>query len=211
MRVVNSMSTKDKILAGALALFNAEGFAPTSALDVATALGLSPGHLYYHFRGKAEIAAALFALHEAEMGIILAAMEGAVAHKGADRRAVAQTYVHILLEEMEDHRFIYREFAGLMRAHAGLALGLTRLAQAQRKSLTGGLKGLVPTEALAATAQAIQLGLWALPGQLELIAGEADPRARAALGAGQLMGLIGLLAGPAGNDRPGKRGKKSKV
>jgi AcrR family transcriptional regulator len=212
MRVGTVMSTKDKILAGALALFNEEGFAPASALDVATALAISPGHLYYHFKGKAEIAAALFAQHEAEMAMILAAMPQAVADAGqGGAHAVAQTYLHILLEEMEDHRFLYREFVGLMRAHPALADGLTRLAQHQRKALGEAFSRLVPSAHLAAAAEAIQLGLWALPGQLELLAGEADPRARAALGAARLMGLVDLIAGPAIAGRPGKKGKKAKT
>ena len=48
-------ATKERILAGALRLFNAQGVGGISALDVATALGISPGHLYYHFKGKPEL------------------------------------------------------------------------------------------------------------------------------------------------------------
>ena len=40
------VSTKSRILETALDLFNAEGFGALSAVDVAAALGISPGHLY---------------------------------------------------------------------------------------------------------------------------------------------------------------------
>lgn len=207
MRVVAVMGTKDKILAGAQRVFNAEGFASSTALDIANALSMSPGHLYYHFKGKAEIAVALLAGHEAEMAIILSAMPGAVAEAGDQAMATAQTYLHILLEEMEDHRFLYREFTGLMRAHPVLAKGLTRIAQAQRSALAESLGALLPSAHVAAAAEAMQLGLWALPGQLELIAGEDDPRTRAANGAARLMGLLQLLAGPTEGGRSGKKRK----
>jgi AcrR family transcriptional regulator len=204
------MSTKERILRGALALFNAEGYGPASALDVATALEMSPGHLYYHFKGKGEIALALFAAHEAESALILEGAEEAFATANPPR-AVLETYLHILLEEMEDNRFLYREFATLARAHPALSAGYARLAKAQRNALTRALSRMVGPEKAPQAAQALHLGLWSLPGQLEFLGGELDPRARAAAGAGQLMGLLDMLAGPAPKDRPSKKSRKQKA
>ena len=39
------LSTKSRILEKALDLFNAEGVGALSAVDIASALGISPGHL----------------------------------------------------------------------------------------------------------------------------------------------------------------------
>ena len=43
----------------ALNLFNAEGEAKQTAVDIANALDMSPGNLYYHFKGKEPIIEAL--------------------------------------------------------------------------------------------------------------------------------------------------------
>jgi len=59
--------TKEKILATSLALFNHEGEAQVSAVDVASVIGISPGNLYYHYKGKDEIIAALFEDFDAEI------------------------------------------------------------------------------------------------------------------------------------------------
>ncbi|MGF1759830.1 TetR/AcrR family transcriptional regulator [Photobacterium sagamiensis] len=49
------MKTRDRILSVSLDLFNRDGIAQTSTLIIATEMGISPGNLYYHFRGKDEI------------------------------------------------------------------------------------------------------------------------------------------------------------
>jgi AcrR family transcriptional regulator len=52
---MKKMSTKEKILAKSLTLFGKYGFAETSVRDIAKAVGLQPGALYNHFKGKDEI------------------------------------------------------------------------------------------------------------------------------------------------------------
>ncbi|MFB1078463.1 TetR/AcrR family transcriptional regulator [Photobacterium damselae subsp. damselae] len=49
------MKTRDRILAVSLDLFNRHGVSQVSTLIIATEMGISPGNLYYHFRGKEEI------------------------------------------------------------------------------------------------------------------------------------------------------------
>lgn len=49
------MKTRDRILSVSLDLFNREGIAKISTLIIATEMGISPGNLYYHYRGKDEI------------------------------------------------------------------------------------------------------------------------------------------------------------
>ncbi len=51
----SSVSTKDKILNTALKLFNEKGEASVTTANIAEALGISEGNLWYHFRTKREI------------------------------------------------------------------------------------------------------------------------------------------------------------
>jgi len=56
---MKKMRTKEKILAKSLTLFSKSGFAETSVRDIAKAVGIQPGALYNHFKGKEEILQAL--------------------------------------------------------------------------------------------------------------------------------------------------------
>lgn len=95
--------TKQKILATALGLFNNEGEAQVSSVDIASVMGISPGNLYYHYKGKAEIITALFEDFEVEIRQVLSAPL-------KDPVALADNwvYLYIIFEEIFDFRFFYR-------------------------------------------------------------------------------------------------------
>jgi AcrR family transcriptional regulator len=59
--VTGRSKTKEKILRTALGLFNNEGESQVSSVDIASVMGISPGNLYYHYKGKDEIIVELFA------------------------------------------------------------------------------------------------------------------------------------------------------
>ena len=60
------MSTKDRILSKSLELFNEGGARNIGTTHIGDALGMSPGNLYYHYRNREEIVAALFDRMEPE-------------------------------------------------------------------------------------------------------------------------------------------------
>jgi len=54
------VKTRDRILKAALTLFNERGEAHVSLAQIAGRLGISEGNLWYHFRTKRDLVAALF-------------------------------------------------------------------------------------------------------------------------------------------------------
>ena len=54
------ITTVDRILDASLKLFNEQGFHRVPALRIAETMGISAGHLAYHFKNKSELLLALF-------------------------------------------------------------------------------------------------------------------------------------------------------
>jgi AcrR family transcriptional regulator len=145
------VKTRDRILETARELFNAEGVGTLSAVDVASALGISAGHLYYHFKGKPQILAELMAAHAAEVELVLEAMrEACVRDAGLE---TLWTHVHILVEESWDARFFYREPALAMENEAAAACA-RRIMAAQQSALDDCLEALADAGAIKAGPEA---------------------------------------------------------
>ncbi|MEO0981316.1 MAG: TetR/AcrR family transcriptional regulator [Pseudomonadota bacterium] len=129
------MDTKTRILKASLALFNEEGEDNQAAIDIANALEISPGNLYYHFKGKDAIIHALFDEFEEELRIVLA---------GAERLSGSPedlwVYLHILADEIWDFRFFYLNLVSLLRRYPDLARRFRRLTEAKRGALSEALQ-----------------------------------------------------------------------
>jgi AcrR family transcriptional regulator len=195
-----ALSTKDKILAIALDLFNAEGVGALSAVDIASAMGISPGHLYYHFKGKAEILSALVAAYQEEVELVLEAAMGACQGDGATLETL-WTHVHILAEEAWDARFLYREAGALALRDPDLAARLRRIAAAEREALRVMLTALNAAGAINASPATLDglsrlmttgIGFHAI--ELELEGDPGPPRERVARAAAQIMLLPAGIA-----------------
>lgn len=195
-----AQGTKDRILETALALFNAEGVGALSAMDIATALGISPGHLYYHFKGKAEILAALVAAYQSEVDLVLETALDACRGDGATLETL-WTHVHILAEEAWDARFLYREAGALAMLDHDLAARIRRIAVSERDALKTMLNALSRAGVIVASREAIDglsrlmitgIGFHAI--ELELEGDPGPPRERVARAAAQIMLLPAGLA-----------------
>ena len=96
-------STRDRILATSLALFNDEGLASVSTRRMAAELGISPGDLHYHFKSKRLVVAGLFRRCEEQLS---ACMDVAAAVEALDDLWLSP---HLAFETINAYRFIYRD------------------------------------------------------------------------------------------------------
>jgi len=124
------MKTRDKILHVSRALFNEEGEADQSAVDIANVLNISPGNLYYHFKGKDAIIHALFDEFEEEMMIILRGSRGAITSIQD-----SWVYTYIIFEEIYDFRFFYRNLGALLERYPDLARRFANLLSEKRMAI----------------------------------------------------------------------------
>jgi len=137
------MKTRDRILHTSLLLFNVEGEAQQTAVDISNALGISPGNLYYHFKGKDAIIRALFEAFEEEMRVILRGSRGRVTSIEDN-----WVYIYIILEEIYDFRFFYRNLGVLLDRYPDLAVRFRSLVAEQRMTILDVLNGLAKAEVL---------------------------------------------------------------
>ncbi|MCB2097575.1 MAG: TetR/AcrR family transcriptional regulator [Parvularculaceae bacterium] len=124
------VKTRDRILKTSLALFNSEGEAQVSTVDIAAVLGISPGNLYYHFKGKEAIIEALFDDFETELRQVLSApIEKPLSLEDN------WVFIYIIFEEINDFRFFYEGMSSILERCASLRGRLARLL-ALKKSTT---------------------------------------------------------------------------
>jgi AcrR family transcriptional regulator len=129
------MKTRDRILVASLELFNAEGEANTTTIDIANELDISPGNLYYHFKGKDEIIRELFQQYDQALSDTLTApIEQGL---GADRSDVEYNwyYLYVVMEEMYDYRFFYLNLDDIRQRYSDIHKGFRRLIQLKRAAL----------------------------------------------------------------------------
>ena len=137
------MKTRDRILQTSLLLFNQEGEAPQTAVDISNALEISPGNLYYHFKGKDAIIRTLFGAFEDEMRIILRGSKGGVTSIEDN-----WVYLYIILEEIYDFRFFYRDLGVLLDRYPDLAVRFHALVAEKRRTITRVLHDLAESDVL---------------------------------------------------------------
>jgi AcrR family transcriptional regulator len=144
------VKTQDRILKAALALFNERGEAHVSLAQIAGRLGISEGNLWYHFRTKRDLVAALFAELEQRIEHNLSRDPASFGPRLADFADHArQRY-----RDMWEYRFLYRHRFD-PDAECALALRIAQLIERAHGHTERILAAMVERQLLRATAHEI--------------------------------------------------------
>ncbi len=102
--VAHTLASADRridILKSAAAAFRRRGYHGASVDEIASALAMTKGNLYYYFRNKEEI---LFACHEYSLDVLLALLQDVQADASppdVKLRTLVLTFVHLILDELQ--------------------------------------------------------------------------------------------------------------
>ncbi|HKY92668.1 MAG TPA: TetR/AcrR family transcriptional regulator, partial [Nevskiaceae bacterium] len=107
-----SPSTSERIVETALKLFNEHGYSNVASLRIAMALGISPGHLAYHFKSKTDLVLAVFPHLEEELGRDLVGVTQPRRPFTAEEAALHQIELFRILWK---YRFIFNALTQLMQ------------------------------------------------------------------------------------------------
>ena len=154
------MKTAERILVVATELFNERGERNVTASDIALELDISPGNLYYHYKGKDDILSSLFSQCYRELASMLATpiLEDAFL-EDSNPLERSWLFLTVLMEVMYQYRFLYLNQSDLMQRYPEIGRGMTRLLSLKRQT----------TKQLAATLLA-SVDINAHPQRLERVA-----------------------------------------
>lgn len=142
------MKTAEKILLISLDLFNSQGERNITSVDIANELDISPGNLYYHYKGKDEIVNALVDSYVTKMNAIPQSYEN---------NKDFYKYLFCCLETMHLFRFLFKNIAEISTQYPAINSKLQKLSKFQRQYLRKSLSGQQLDGTLTGTSADIDL------------------------------------------------------
>lgn len=131
------MKTRDRILVTSLLLFNEEGEPNVTTVDISNELEISPGNLYYHFKGKEAIIEELYARFEEEMtGILRAPLEQDLSVEDS------WFYLYVVFEEIYNIRFLYENLTDILRRYPNIGRKFKRLINQKQRTAEAVIEAL---------------------------------------------------------------------
>lgn len=124
-------STRERILVSTLSLFNQKGPEAVTTAEIAKAVRINQGNLYYHFRTKESLVLALFSRFE---GDALVLVKEADAVHGADSKAYAG-FLRKWFSLVWTHRFLFRDIPGLLAIAPSLKAPILMVSTGMRLSV----------------------------------------------------------------------------
>ena len=123
------MKTRDLIVLTSLQMFNEEGESTLTAVDIANELDISPGNLYYHFKGKPQIVAEIFTRFSQQLTPMMWV-------RSDDIPPLEDSWLHgyVLLELLYNYRFFFRNVAEFQYRYPDTGSRLIKLIDQLEKS-----------------------------------------------------------------------------
>nr|WP_297347309.1 TetR/AcrR family transcriptional regulator [uncultured Glaciecola sp.] len=143
-----TLKTAEKILLISLDLFNSQGERNITSVDIANELGISPGNLYYHYKGKDEIINTLVDRYVKNIDVI---------PQLSDDNDDFYKYLFHCLETMHVFRFLFQNIAEISAQYPAINSKLQRLATFQRQYLRRSLSAQQHDGTLKGTSADIDL------------------------------------------------------
>jgi AcrR family transcriptional regulator len=123
------MKTRERILYTSLRLFNEEGEPNVTTVDIANEMEISPGNLYYHYKGKEAIIDALFNRFEEQLGDILRApLQKELSVEDS------WFYLYVVFEEIYNFRFFYQNLSNLLHRYEPINRRYKRLMELKSRT-----------------------------------------------------------------------------
>jgi AcrR family transcriptional regulator len=144
-------TTRERILETCLRLFNESGPDAVTTAEIARAVGINEGNLYYYFKKKEDILVALFELFEAALDRVAGAGLPTV-EPGKDPGAA---YLKTWFELMWEWRFFYRHGVTVSRVAPRLLVRQVALADRGQAAVRLVLSGMTEAGLLRATPEQI--------------------------------------------------------
>lgn len=130
------LSTRDLILDVALVLLNERGESIVTSVDLAGEMNMSPGNLYYHFKGKEQVVEELYAQFHAR--ILLALQEITAQAKGDTKETLAG--LSVVSDILQQFKFISQDIRGVYERYPDLRRSLSALLDLLRQTLVALVK-----------------------------------------------------------------------
>jgi len=126
------MSTRDLILDVALVLLNERGESSVTSVDLAHEMNISPGNLYYHFKGKEQVVEELYAQYHAR--VLIGLQEIAKQAKGDTKETLAS--MTVISDILQQFKFISQDIRGIHERYPSLRESLSKLLSFLNQTIT---------------------------------------------------------------------------
>jgi AcrR family transcriptional regulator len=130
------MSTRDLILEVAIVLLNERGESIVTSVDLAHEMNISPGNLYYHFKGKEQVVEELYAQFHAR---VLVALQEITAQTKGDPKEILGGLA-LVSDILQQFKFVSQDLRGLHERYPRLRASISKLLTLLNKTLVALVK-----------------------------------------------------------------------
>ena len=147
------MSTRELILDVALVLLNERGESIVTSVDLANEMNISPGNLYYHFKGKEEVVEELYAQFHARL--ILTLQEVTKQAHGDSKDTLAGLCV--ISDVLQQFKFFSQDMRGIHERYPNLRSSLSKLISLFDQTLVALIKRVMDKSKVVDSSNAARL------------------------------------------------------